>query len=144
MKKTLLICLISFLALSVRAQTKDSPPSVDLKEPTDSVQSQKSLKDAEPEYPGGVGAFYRYIQDSLRYPEKARRKNIQGKVFLSFVIEKDGSLVDIKVLKGVTSDIDAEAIRLIKECPKWKSGMQNGKPVRVQYSMPINFALQAK
>jgi protein TonB len=144
MKRTLLICSIFFWALTIKAQTKDSPPSIDIKEPIDSVIVKKSQKEIEPGYPGGMSAFYHYIYDNLKYPDKARKKNIQGKVLISFVIEKDGSLVDIKVLKGVASDIDAEAIRLIKESPKWKPGIQNGQPVRVQYSMPIDFSLDSK
>ena|SRR5579872_4652256 len=144
MKMTLLSCAIFFWALTVKAQTKDSPPSIDIKEPVDSVLVEKSQKETDPGYPGGMSAFYRYIQDNLKYPDKSRKKNIQGKVFINFVIEKDGSLIDIKILKGVAPDIDAEAIRLMKECPKWVPGYQNGKPVRVQYSMPINFSLDNK
>jgi TonB family protein len=134
--------IITFSA--VKAQTKAFPPDVDIKEPVYSTVQESPQQEIAPEYPGGISKFYRYIQDSLKYPEKARRKNIQGKVFISFVVDKDGSLTNVKVIKGVSSEINAEAIRLIKESPKWKPGMQNGNAVRVQYAAPIPFELTKK
>jgi len=98
----------------------------------------------EPTPHGGIAAFYQYLEQNIHYPEDAKKKNIQGKVFLTFVIEKDGSLSDIKVLRGVSADIDAEAIRVIKNAPKWDPGMQNGRPVRVQYQVPIGFSLKTE
>lgn len=98
----------------------------------------------EPTPRGGIAAFYQYLMQSIQYPENAKRNNIQGKVFLTFVIEKDGSLSDIKVLRGVSADIDAEAIRVLKNCPKWNPGIQSGRPVRVQYQVPIGFSLKTE
>ncbi|PTQ99261.1 outer membrane transport energization protein TonB [Mucilaginibacter yixingensis] len=94
------------------------------------------------EFPGGIDKFYAYLGKSIRYPAVARENNVQGKVFLTFVVEKDGSLTDIKVLRGIGSGCDEEAIRVIKNSPRWKPGMQNGRAVRQQYTVPISFTLQ--
>jgi len=96
----------------------------------------------EPSPKGGLSVFYQYLQQSIHYPETAKKKNIQGKVFLTFVVEKDGTLDNIKVLRGVSEDIDAEAVRVLSYALKWNPGMQKGKPVRVQYVVPISFSLQ--
>ena len=96
-----------------------------------------------PEYPGGINAMYDFIQKNLKYPESAKEKGIEGRVFIQFVVEKDGSLSSFQVLRGVSDDIDAEAIRVLKAMPKWKPGMNNGEPVRVQYTMPFKFQLTA-
>jgi len=94
------------------------------------------------EFPGGIEKFYAYLQKNMRYPAVARENNVQGKVFLTFVVEKDGSLTDIKVLRGIGSGCDEEAVRVIKASPRWKPGQQNGRNVRQQYTVPISFTLQ--
>lgn len=93
------------------------------------------------EFPGGINAFYQFLGKNLHYPPEARTSNIQGKVFLTFIVEQDGSLTDIKVLRGIGHGLDEEAIRVIKSSPKWTPGKQNGKPVRQQYTVPIQFTL---
>jgi protein TonB len=95
----------------------------------------------QPEPVGGMGAFMQYLQKNLKYPEQARRMNVEGKVFVQFVIDKDGSPTDITVLKGIGSGCDEEAVRVIKNMPKWQPGKQRGKPVRVRMSLPITFRL---
>jgi TonB family protein len=95
----------------------------------------------EPEFPGGIESFYNYIQKNIRYPEHAKKNNYQGKVFITFVVQKDGTLDDIKVVRSSGyDDLDAEAVRLIQNSPKWNPGLQNKRPVRVQYTMPISFS----
>ena len=94
-----------------------------------------------PEYPGGTTAMFEFIQKNVKYPESAKDKGLEGKVYVQFVVEKDGSLSSFQVLRGVSDEIDAEAIRVLKMMPKWKPGMQDGKPVRVQFTMPFNFKL---
>ena len=79
---------------------------------------------------------------NLKYPEDAKKNGVGGKVYMSFVVEKDGSLTDIKVIKGVSPELDAEAVRLIKESPKWQPGSAAGTPCRVRYIFPINFDSQ--
>ncbi len=95
----------------------------------------------DPRFPGGIDGFYKFLTQNLKYPTEARQNNIQGKVFLTFVVERDGNLSDIKVVRSLSSETDAEALRLVKSPPKWEPGMQNGVAVRVQYTMPVNFSL---
>jgi len=95
----------------------------------------------EPSYPGGLDKFYAYLGRNIHYPAVAKENNVQGKVFLTFVVERDGSLTDIKVLRGIGSGCDEEAVRVLRAAPKWKPGIQNGRPVRVQYNVPITFTL---
>lgn len=94
-----------------------------------------------PSFPGGEAAFAKYLGKNIRYPAVARENNVQGRVILTFVVERDGSLTDIKVVRGIGSGCDEEAMRVLKASPKWTPGIQNGRPVRVQYSIPVNFAL---
>lgn len=91
---------------------------------------------------GGLKKFYRYIGKNLKYPSQARRMGVEGKVYIQFVVEKDGSITDIKILKGIGSGCDEEAVRVLKKAPKWKPGKQRGVPVRVRRSIPIVFKLQ--
>lgn len=93
------------------------------------------------QFPGGLEAFGKFLVKTVRYPADARFKNIQGKVFLTFVVERDGSLTNMKVVKGVSDDLDAEAIRVMKLSPKWEPGKQGGVAVRQNYTVPISFAL---
>ena len=95
-----------------------------------------------PEFPGGVEALMDYVAKNVVYPQEAMDKEISGRVFVSFVIEKDGSVNEVKVMKGIGGGCDDEAVRVIKAMPKWKPGKQEGKPVRVSYMMPITFKLQ--
>ena len=94
-----------------------------------------------PEYPGGVEAMMKYIAENVKYPEEAKDKDIAGRVFLAFVVEKDGSVSNVKVLRGIGGGCDEEAARVINSMPKWKPGKQKGKPVRVSYQIPIYFKL---
>lgn len=87
------------------------------------------------------GDVSKWIAKNVKYPQIAAENNIQGKVFMNFVIEKDGSITDVKVLRGVDPALDKEVIRVIKSMPKWKPGKQRGKPVRVSFNLPITFTL---
>lgn len=95
-----------------------------------------------PEYPGGEKEMYKYIIKNLRYPEIARENNVQGKVYVSFIVSKDGSLREVKVLRGIGYGCDEEAMRVILRMPRWKPGTQRGKPVAVRYTLPFNFKLK--
>jgi protein TonB len=90
---------------------------------------------------GGLAAFYKYLSKNLQYPAQARRMGIEGRVYMLFVVEKDGSLTDITVQKGIGAGCDEESIRVLKNAPKWNAGKQRGRPVRVRYSFPIIFKL---
>ncbi|MFA7609737.1 MAG: energy transducer TonB, partial [Bacteroidales bacterium] len=94
-----------------------------------------------PEFPGGEKALYEYIKNNIRYPEVARTSGITGTVYVQFVVEKDGSISDVKVLRGIGGGCDEEAVRVVKSMPKWKPGKQRGQPVRVYYTLPIDFKL---
>ena len=95
-----------------------------------------------PEYPGGQLALRKLIAQTIRYPVYAQENGIQGKVFVSFIIKEDGSIANITIAKSVHPILDAEAIRVVRQLPKWKPGKQKGKPVRVSYTVPIGFVLQ--
>jgi TonB family protein len=100
--------------------------------------------DAAPSFPGGMNQFYAYVQKSIKYPQEARDKKIQGKVFLSFVVETDGALSDIKVERKLGGGTDEEAVRVLEESPKWIPGVQKGQKVRVKYNIPISFTFMPK
>ena len=97
-----------------------------------------------PEFPGGEAELIHYISKNIHYPQAAKEKGIQGRVFVGFVIEKDGSVSNIRNLRGVDSELDAEAMRVVESMPKWKPGMHNGEFVRVSYQIPIFFKLEDK
>ncbi|MBB5439798.1 MULTISPECIES: energy transducer TonB [Pedobacter] len=97
--------------------------------------------ETQPGFPGGMEKFYAYLRKAVKYPPVAQENNIQGKVFLSFVVEKNGELTDIKVERKLGGGTDEEAIRVLKASPRWTPGIQNGKPVRVKYNIPISFTL---
>jgi TonB family protein len=113
---------------------------------TNDTFSQEAIKDFNsvdllPEFPGGMKGWGEYLQSALKYPEEARKNKIAGRVILSFIVLKNGSISDIKVLRGIGGGADEEAIRVVKESPKWKPGMSNGEAVNVAYTMPIFFQL---
>jgi len=91
---------------------------------------------------GGINAFYEYVKSKMKYPAQARRMGIEGRVFVEFVIERDGRLTDVKALKGIGAGCDEEAVRIVQSSPAWNPGKQRGKPVRQRYVIPIFFKLQ--
>ncbi len=95
-----------------------------------------------PEFPGGEMALRTYIANAIKYPVIAQENGIQGKVYVTFVVGKDGSVSNASIARGVDPSIDKEALRVINTLPKWKPGKQRGKPVNVSYTVPINFQLQ--
>ena len=99
------------------------------------------IVDQMPEFPGGTEALLKFVANNVKYPEKAKDEEISGRVFISFVIEKDGSVSNVELKRGIGGGCDDEAVRVVKAMPKWKPGIKDGKPVRVSYMMPINFKL---
>ena len=95
-----------------------------------------------PIFEGGDAALMKYIGENLKYPEEAKERGLQGRVVVGFIIEKDGSLTNFKVLRAVDRALDAEALRVVKGMPKWIPGRQNGQCVRVRYLLPIYICLQ--
>ncbi|MBL7916358.1 MAG: TonB family protein [Bacteroidia bacterium] len=95
-----------------------------------------------PSFPGGEGQLVKYLSDNIKYPAIARENNITGTVFVTFVVGPDGSVKDVKVLRGIGGGCDEEAKRVVMAMPKWKAGKQRGKSVSVQYNLPIRFTLK--
>ena len=133
------------------SQTEDAkeevvaPVSPEAKEaPADSTAKEEVFMVAEqmPEFPGGMKELLKFLQDNLKYPENAMKNNVQGRVIVQFVVEKDGTLTEFKVARSVDPDLDAEALRVLQTMPKWKPGMQRGKLVRVKFTVPVSFKLQ--
>ena len=133
------------------SQTEDAkeevvaPVSSEAKEaPADSTAKEEVFMVAEqmPEFPGGMKELLKFLQDNLKYPENAMKNNVQGRVIVQFVVEKDGTLTEFKVARSVDPDLDAEALRVLQTMPKWKPGMQRGKIVRVKFTVPVSFKLQ--
>ena len=97
--------------------------------------------EVQPSFMGGNSEMYKFLGKNLKYPTAAQRANIQGKVFLSFIVEKDGSITDIETMKGIGFGCDEEAMRVVKLMPKWIAGKQNGRNVRVKFTIPVFFKL---
>jgi len=105
---------------------------------TDSVYK---VVEVMPEYPGGTDALMKYLSENIKYPESAKEEGIQGRVFINFTVEKNGAVSNVNVLRGIGAACDAEAVRVIEGMSDWKPGLEEGKPVRVDYNIPIKFAL---
>lgn len=95
-----------------------------------------------PMFPGGDGALMGYLRDNIHYPTVAAENGVQGRVVVGFVVERDGSITDVNILRGVDPSLDREAMRVVKSMPKWTPGKQNGSAVRVKYQVPVSFRLQ--
>ena len=113
---------------------------------TSTAQTKKndmlfSVVEVMPQYPGGQIAMMKYIMENMKYPEQAMKKGIQGRVAVSFIVEKDGSISNVRPIHSVHTLLDKEAVRVVKSMPKWSPGKQHGKPVRVQLIVPIMFKL---
>ena len=99
------------------------------------------IAEDEPEFPGGMEALYKFIQDNVQYPQLALENGIEGKVYVTFVVEKDGSITNPRLLRDIGGGCGQEAIRVVKMMPKWTPGKQQGKTVRVQFNLPVTFTL---
>jgi periplasmic protein TonB len=137
-----LIAICLFFSCSVAFAQKTDSIRVNIYTPSDTGENRIFVSvQSPPEFHGGKNAFYRFLAHTIRYPPEARTADIQGKVIIHFIVEKDGSLSRIQVVKGIGGGCDEEAARVMKLSPKWNPGMQNGRPVRVSYIMPISFTL---
>jgi TonB family protein len=110
--------------------------------PIDTTQGKVfSAVEVNPRFPGGEAAFGNFLKSKIRYPSLAKENNVQGRVFIQFVVEKDGALSNLRVLRDLGDGLGAEAMRVLSLCPNWEPGTQNGVPVRVLYTVPVNFTL---
>ena len=113
-------------------------------EEEETVQEEEifTVVENEPEFPGGMEALYKYLGENIKYPQVAKDNNITGRVYVTFVVEKDGTIANPRVLRDIGGGCGQEAIRVVKSMPKWKAGKQRGKAVRVQFNLPVSFNLQ--
>ena len=110
--------------------------------PSTLIQTIFEVVENMPDFPGGQAALMQYLAKNIKYPTIAQENGTQGRVIVQFVVNKDGSIVDAKVVRSVDPFLDKEALRVINTMPKWKPGMQRGKPVRVKFTVPVMFRLQ--
>jgi protein TonB len=134
----LLFLLALFICTSISIQAQNNAGI------NDSIISDSTIYyivDILPEFPGGELKLNEFIRENLVYPEKALKMNIQGRVYISFVVEKDGSLTNLEILKGIGYGCDEEVLRLVKSMPKWIPGYEEGEVKRFQYYLPAEFKL---
>ena len=127
--------------VEVTEDTKVEAVHVVTEEPKEEVDEIFNVVEESASPKGGLTAFYKYFGDRMKYPAQARRMGVEGKVFVQFVIGKDGSINEVKVLKGIGAGCDEEAIRVVQAAPSWNPGKQRGKPVKQRYTLPITFKL---
>ena len=153
MKKILIIAFV-FLSSNLICQVDPPPspptaPKVDVNTITVNSKDDSSILNNQifdivevvPEFPGGDVALIKFLSDNIAYPELAKEEGHQGRVYIQFVVWKDGSVRDVNVVKGAHSSLDKEAIRVVNLMPKWKPGIQRGKPVNCRFTLPIKFKI---
>ena len=128
LKVALMMLVLLFSFMTSTAQTKKNDMVFDVVE-------------VMPQYPGGQIAMLKYIMENIKYPEQAMKEGIQGRVTVRFIVEKDGSISNVKPVLSVHPLLDKEAVRVVNSMPKWSPGKQKGKPVRVQFNVPVMFKL---
>ena len=134
MKKLIIMSLMAVFGLTTASAQKTVVAEKN-QQPFDVVEQM-------PEYPGGIKALFDYLCQNVMYPEDAEKQKIEGRVIATFIVETDGSISNIEVVKPAFPSLDAEAVRVLSAMPKWKPGMQNDKVVRVKYTVPISFNLK--
>ncbi len=134
---------------TIEIQAEDTKEEVVIAPPVEVVEEEEEeetvfmVVETMPEFPGGQKALFEFLSKNVKYPVIAQENGIQGRVICQFVVNKDGSIVDVEVVRsGGDASLDKEAVRVIKSMPKWKPGKQRGKAVRVKYTVPVNFRLQ--
>ena len=115
------------------------PPAPKAPEPTQEIFE---YVEQMPEFPGGEDAMMAYISKNIKYPKAAVDNSVEGRVIVNFVVNEDGQITDVKTARGIGSGCDSEAERVVRSMPSWKSGKQNGKAVKVSYSLPVTFQLE--
>ncbi|MBR1798669.1 MAG: energy transducer TonB [Bacteroidales bacterium] len=134
--------------LHVDAEVKEDTRNVEIvkvevEEEEEEVEEEIfQVVESAPEFPGGEGEMYKYFAQNIKYPSLARENGITGRVYVTFVVEKDGSIANPRVLRDIGGGCGAEAVRVVKSMPKWNPGKQRGKAVRVQFNLPVSFQLQ--
>ncbi len=135
----LLVCLLFCFSQSLFAQQATAQDLL-LREPNQTGEVY-TVVNKQPLFPGGQKAFRQYIRENQNYPEEAKKAGLSGRVFVAFIVNTDGSIQNVELLKGIGMGCDEEAIRLVKRMPNWIPGRQSGKIVRVKYNLPIAFGI---
>jgi len=136
------------IKVQVGTETKEGTGDIELptegdgKEEVEAPQQIFTIVEQMPEFPGGEEELFKYLGKNIKYPSMARENGITGTVYVTFVVEGNGEISDVKKLRGIGGGCDEEAMRVVKAMPSWKAGKQNGKSVRVQYNLPIKFTLR--
>lgn len=162
MKKVIYIALLMLIPISITAQTykkgtRKKTRVVNVQGNKNKVnQNSRSTRDAATKedgekvyefveemasFPGGPASMNQWLSQNIRYPAAAQKNNIHGRVTVTFIVEKDGSISNIEVVRSVDPSLDKEATRVVKAMPKWNPGKQDGKPVRSKFTLPVNFKL---
>jgi protein TonB len=123
----------------IQTYTPPPPPKPVEEEATEEIFV---VVEQQPEFPGGMSALMKFLGDNIKYPVIAQENGIQGRVITNFVVERDGSITDVQVVRGQDPSLDKEAVRVIQTMPRWKPGQQRGKAVRVRFTLPVVFRLQ--
>ncbi|MBL7863830.1 MAG: TonB family protein [Cyclobacteriaceae bacterium] len=129
------------LDVEVTSETKIEEIVVQAEEPKEETDEIFTIVEESATPKGGMAAFYKYVGDKIKYPPQARRMGIEGRVFVEFVIGKDGTLSEVRAIKGIGAGCDEEAVRIVQSAPSWNPGKQRGKPVKQRYTLPIIFKL---
>ena len=132
MKQLFLILVFIVASMAVQAQTTNTAPD-------DSIYT---VVEQAPQYPDGQEALLKYLAENIKYPDLARQNNIQGTVFVNFVVEPNGSISNVMILRGIGGGCDEEAMRVVKNMPDWTPGYNDGRAVRVRYNIPIRFIIE--
>ena len=145
-KKVLFLAFAATLMMVGCKNTADPETDSTAAQPQEVVANTNDtiydVAEVDPMFPGGEKALYKYLAENIKYPEQAKKEKIQGRVFIHFVIEKDGSVTDATVKRGIGGGCDEEALRVVNAMPKWMPGKVKGEPVRVHFYLPVNFKLQ--
>lgn len=155
LKLLLLVCCSGYILNDVRAQVSLADPG--LYNNTEDKNADRAIKEAlpvedsnavcadpdvVPEYPGGNTALLAYLQSNFRYPKKARANNIEGKVLVEFIVTKSGKIENLKIVKELSPECNAEVLRILRSMPDWTPGTKNGMPVNSKYILPVSFRLE--
>ena len=144
------LAVVPVIALALLAFANPTTETATVKSNVDQQVSQTTDQDDKvyrsveqmPQFPGGEVALMKYLMTHVQYPENAAKNNIDGRVIVQFVIDKNGEIGEVKVVRSVNEELDAEAVRVIKTLPKFEPGRQNGEPVNVWYTLPVMFKIQ--
>jgi protein TonB len=140
----LTLVLVVLFAFTVKQKTPESPVTTAeaaVEQEPDTLGHIHTVAEIPPEFPRGAAARNRFLENNLRYPKEARDSNIQGTVFVQFVVEVDGRITNVVIHRGVGGGLDEEAVRVVKMMPNWTPGRTRGKAVRTLFTLPIRFAL---